>query len=404
MIHKAYKFRMYPNKEQKTSLEKHFGCVRFIYNYGLNYSNEQYKLNKKSFSWLEIANNIPKLKSNEKTKWLKEVNSQSLQSSLRNLDSAYTRFFKRQGKFPQFKKKRNQQSFQVPQNFKINKHNSTLSIPKTKGEIKVVFHREIIGKINFCTISRNSANQYFVSFTVEIDKKIVKKEIKKETAIGIDLGIKDFAVLSNKTKIPNPNISKNKEIRLGVLQSRVSRKVKGSKNRIKAILKLNKLHQKIKNKKNDFLHKLSSKIISENQTICLEDLNVSGMMKNRKLSKAIHYCSWNEFIRQLEYKGEWNGNNILKINRFSPSSKMCCNCGCINEELKLSDRTWKCKKCGIIHDRDFNASINIVDFAFHPKAFLLGAERSEEPTEKLASVNSFRKKRVSKLVHGSRKP
>lgn len=360
---KAFKYRIYPTKEQQSSLNKHFGCCRYIYNWGLDLSNKLYKEKKKSFFWTEIANEIPKLKKQEDTKWLKEVNSQSLQSAIKNLDKAFSRFFKKQGKFPQFKSKRDKQSFQIPQNLYINKEKSIISIPKVDGEIKTVFHRDFKGEIGTTTISKNKANQYFVSIQVEIKETPKNKEKPcREKSIGIDLGIKDFAVLSNGERIANPNITKKYEDRLSKLQKDISRKQKDSNNRKKSIVKFAKLWQHITDKKNDFLHKLSHKIVSENKTICLEDLNVAEMLKNHNLAKSISRVSWGEFIRQLKYKSEWNGVNVIEINMFSPSSKMCNNCGDIKKNLTLKDRVWACKNCGFIIDRDLNASKNILDF------------------------------------------
>jgi putative transposase len=385
---KSYKFRIYPNKQQTEMLNKHFGCTRFIYNWALDYSKNQYKLNKKSFSRFNIQSQLPTLKQQAETQWLKEVNSQSLQCAIKNLDSSFKRFFKKQSKFPTFHKKRNKQSFQIPQNVIIDLEKSTVSIPKVDGEIDVVFHRKIDGTIRSATISKTPSDKYFISLCVENDSTIPNKySLNKDKAVGIDLGIKDFAMLSNGIKIPNPNINKNYEDRKAVLQNRAANKELGSRNRYKANLKVNKIYEKINNKKSDFLHQLSSKLIRENQTICLEDLNVSGMMKNHKLAKAIQSCSWSEFVRQLTYKAEWYGNNIIRINRFSPSSKMCSNCGCIKDDLRLVDRNWKCSHCECEHDRDVNAAKNILDFAFDNT----GREPPVELTEKLTAV-VFRKK------------
>jgi len=394
-MNKSYQYRIYPTKEQKVALAKHFGCKRWIYNYGLELTNKHYKETGKHLSWVEVANTIPKLKKNQETSWLSEVNSQSLQSAIKNLDSAFTRFFKKQGKFPKFKSKRNKQSFQVPQFYKIDKENSCIFLPKIKGKIKVVFHREIKGEPGTLSISKNSANNYFVSIQVDDGKEFSKKpKPNKHKAVGIDLGIKDFAILSNGEKIPNPNITKDKEKRLAKLQRDASRKVLGSNNRKKANLRVAKLYQYINNKKQDFLHKLSTRLIRENQTVCLEDLNVDGMLQNRCLSKAIQRCSWSEFVRQIMYKADWYGINVLQINRFAPSSKMCSKCGWIKEDLKLEDREWVCK-CGVKHDRDVNAAKNILAFAFHPKN-KSGQELPVEPTEKLISTTKreFRSKSV----------
>lgn len=399
-MNKAFKFRIYPNQQQKVAFAKHFGCVRFIYNYGLNLTNTNYKSTNKHLSWVEVANKIPELKKDINTNWLKEVNSQSLQSAIKNLDSSFTRFFKKTSKFPNFKSKHNKQSFQVPQNLKIDYHNSTISLPKIKGQIKIIFSRRIPqnSKIGCSTISINKAGQYYISIQFDDGIKTPQKhKINKEKAIAIDLGIKDFAILSDGNKIKNPKFKQKVQKKIKKLQKKASRKIKGSKNRQKANVKVAKVFQKITNKKQDFLHKLSSKIVSENQTICLEDLNISGMLKNHKLAKSIQYCSWYEFTRQLEYKSEWNGVNIIYINRFSPSSKMCSECGSINNNLTLKDRNWCCESCGAQHDRDINAAKNILDFAFNERGIKIRQELPKlTPMENHTSINFV--KRISKQI------
>ena len=371
MIRKAYKFRIYPNSKQKVELSKHFGCNRYIYNWALNLSNERYQKDKTTFKKYDLIKEITNLKKQEETEWLKEVNSQTLQQSIINLDKAFTSFFKHKAKFPKFKKKSNTQSFQLPQNMKVNKGNSTIILPKVSGEIKTVFHRDFDGSIKTCTISKNPSDQYFISILVETkDKPKKKKKHNKKKAIGIDLGIKEFLIDSEGNKVANPKYLEKQEKRLAKLQRDLSKKQKGSNNRYKARKKVAKQHQKIKNKRTDFLHKTSTKLIRENQTIVLEDLNVSGMMKNHKLARSIASASWSEFNRMLEYKAEWYGVNIIRINRFAPSSKMCNSCGTIHDDLKLSDRVFKCKNCGHEEDRDINAAKNILDFGFHPQSLV----------------------------------
>jgi putative transposase len=228
--------------------------------------------------------------------------------------------------------------------------------------IEIRLHRKFDGKIKTVTIKKTPTNKYFASILVET-KDIEKKPeaIKPNTTIGIDLGIKDFITLSTGEKIANPKILKQYERKLIKAQRKASRKVKGSNNRKKANFRVAKIHEKIKNIRKDFLHKLSYRLSHENQvdSLVIEDLNVSGMVKNHKLAKSIGACSWYEFVRQLEYKSLWYGKNLIKIGRFEPSSKLCSNCGTINQELKLEDREWICKNCGSVHDRDINAAINI---------------------------------------------
>ena len=296
MYHKAYKFRVYPTQEQKVLLNKHFGCSRFIYNHFLNLQKEHYLSNKDNEeservalykSYYDNAKELTQLK--KELLWLKETNSQSLQASLKNLEIAYKRFFKKTSAFPKFKSKYSKQSFKVPQHIAIK--SKRLFIPKFKHGIKLRQHKELDGRIINATISKNSANQYFASFLCEAPKVTLPK---RSNAIGIDLGIKDFAVTSNKEVYSNPKILYQYENKLKHLQRQLSNKKLTSKNRSKARVKLAKLHNKIVNIRQDFLHKLSTKIVNENQVIVLEDLNVKGMLRNHHLAKAISNCSWME--------------------------------------------------------------------------------------------------------------
>jgi putative transposase len=364
-MEKAYKYRLYPNKAQQESLEKHFGATRWVFNYGLQRKIEEYQKNKKNLSCFQIANELPKLKEKEETKWLKEINAQSLQMALRQLDNAYTAFFKKQSSFPKFKSKKNKKSFSLPQYNKIDFENEESVLSKI-GKIKIAVDRRFEGRIIRATISKNSINQYFVSYIVDSkEEKIKPKKIMEKTTIGIDLGIKDFAVLSDGQRIENPRILKKSEQRLKILQRRLSRKEKGSQNRIKTRCKVAKLYNKISNQRSDFLHKLTHKLTHENQvdTYVLETLKVKNMIKNHCLARSILDAGWSEFIRQMKYKCDWYGKNLLFVGQFEPSSKMC-GCGHIKNDLTLADREWKCEKCGIINDRDLLASQNIKRFAF----------------------------------------
>ena len=288
---------------------------------------------------------------------------QSLQVALKNLDSGFTKFFREKKGFPKFKSRNHEQSFACPQNVKIDFHNSTVTLPKI-GTIKTVFSREFKGKVKTCTVSKTRTGKYFISILVEIPENPKRKtKIKESNSVGVDLGIKEFAILSNGEKIDNPKFLRKSEKRLKTLQQRASKKKKGSNNRKKANLHVARKHEKITNQRNDFLHKVSTKLIRENQTICLETLNVSGMMKNHKLAKSIAEVSWNKFVQFLKYKADWYGVNIVQIGRFDPSSKMCSACGAINKALQLKHRKWKCLNCDTVHDRDVNAAINIRNFA-----------------------------------------
>lgn len=365
MILKAYKYRILPTEEQKVLLAKHFGCSRFIYNYALDKKVKAYQTTKESISRFTIQKDLPALKKSEETSWLKEVNSQSLQASLENLDKAFTKFFRDKKGFPKFKSKHdNRQSFSVPQNGIVDFETSTISLPKFKKPIKCKLHRKFEGNSKTVTVSKTPTGKYFVSVLVEVNKELPKlKPIDENKAIGIDLGIKTFAVLSDGEEIQNPKHLKVALKRLKKQQRRVSKKVKGSNNRKKAVKKLAILHEKVSNKRNDFLHKITTKLVSEHDTLCLEALKACNMIKNHKLAQALSDISIGRFNEILEYKAKWNGVNILRIGQFEPSSKMCT-CGVINKELKLSDRVWRCKSCGETHNRDLLAANNIKRFAF----------------------------------------
>jgi putative transposase len=365
VILRAYKYRIYPTKEQEVFLVKHFGCSRWVYNYALDKKIKTYQTTKKSLSRFTIQKDLPELKKAEETKWLKEVNSQSLQASLENLDKAFTKFFRDKKGFPKFKSKHNnRQSFSVPQNGIVDFETNTISLPKFTKPIKCKLHRRFEGKSKTVTISKTPTGKYFVSVLVEVNEEIPElKPIDENKAIGIDLGIKTFAVLSNGEEIQNPKHLRSALKRLKRQQRRVSKKVKGSNNRIKAVKRLAELHEKVSNKRNDFLHKTTSKLVSDHDTICLETLKASNMVKNHRLAQALSDISIGRFNEILEYKARWNGVNILRIGQFEPSSRMCT-CGVVNKELKLSDREWVCQSCGEMHDRDQLAANNVKRFAF----------------------------------------
>ena len=380
-ILKAYKYRLYPNKQQQELLSKHFGCCRYIYNYALAKKIEHYTKEKKTLSRFEIQKDLVSLKNEKETKWLKEVNSQSLQASLVNLDQAYTRFFREKNGFPKFKSKHNKQSCQFPQKNKVDFENNKLHVMKFREGIKCRFHRQFEGIIKTVTVNKTKTDKYFASILVEENIPEPKKEkpdINK--AIGIDLGIKDFAVCSNGKSFENPKHLKKSICKLKKEQKKLSMKKKGSNRRNKQRKRVAKIHEKITNQRNDFLHKVSRELIDENQinTYCLETLNVKGMMKNHCLAQSIGDVGWSTFISFLMYKAEWEGKNILRIDRFEPSSKTCNVCRKVNQELKLSDRKWVCE-CGAKHDRDFLAACNIRDFAFD-KQNLIGLDKSKSNT------------------------
>lgn len=365
MIHKAFKYRIYPNKEQEELILKHMGSSRWIYNYALNKKISSYQQTGKGLSRFDIQKDLPELKKQDETSWLKEINSQTLQASLENMDKAFTKFFKDKKGFPKFKsKKNNRQSFNIPQNTTIDFYNKKVKLPKFKTEIKVKIDRVFDGKIKTSTISKTPTNKYFISILVELENELPKKRpIDEKQAIGVDLGIKTFATLSNGMGIDNPKHLKKSLKKLKKQQKKVSKKVKGSNNRKKDVKKLAIIYEKITNKRLDFLHKVSHYLVTNFDTLCMETLKSSNMMKNHKLAQSLSDVSISKFNEMINYKSEWYGCNILRIGQFEPSSKMC-SCGVINKELKLSQRVWTCNSCNTTHDRDVLAANNIKRFAF----------------------------------------
>ena len=358
----AYKSRMYPDDAQREMFLQHFGACRFVYNWSLEQKIKAYGTDKTTISCFDLNAMLPDLK--KEFEWLKDVNSQSLQQAQKRLDSAFKRFFREKHGFPKFKSKKNPiQSFQVPQNYKVDFDNNQVKLPKI-GLVKTTLHRRFAGILKIATVSMTTTGKFFISILVEDGKEIPKKEpFGYDSTIGLDVGIKDFVTMSDGIKIDNPKFLRDSIKRLEALQRRLSKTKKGSKNRDKARQKVALQHEKVANQRKDFLHKTSSKIVSDNQAIAIETLNVAGMMKNHCLAQAISDVSWSEFFRQLEYKCEWYGKTLLRIGQFEPSSKICNVCGSINHDLKLSDREWTCAGCGTLHDRDVNASINIKKFA-----------------------------------------
>lgn len=363
---KAFKYQLNPNDEQQTMLNKALGCARFVYNWGLSEKSKAYAKDQTNISCFDLTKQITELKKQEKYIWLSEVHSQPLQMALRNLDGAFTNFFKKKSKFPNFKKKSRNQSFQYPQGVKVK--DNLVFLPKI-GWCYFYKHRDILGEIKTVTVSKTPTGKYFVSILCDTKLELPKKQpIKKETAVGVDLGIKTFAVLSNGKVFENQKHLTNKLRVLKVEQRKLQRCVKGSKNREKQRLVVAKLHEKITNQRKDFTHKISYYLTENFDTICMEDLNVSGMMKNGKLSRSIGEQGWSMLNTQISYKSEWKGKNYIQIGRFDPSSKRCNCCGHINKELKLSHREWTCENCMSKNDRDKNASLNIRDYGvgFNP--------------------------------------
>ena len=367
---KAFKYRIYPTEPQKELIAKHIGSSRFVFNLALETKNAAYISNKHNYSPFDLIKQLPELK--KECPWLKEVNSQSLQQSIQNMDIAFKKFFKGAG-FPKFKSKRDRQSFSIPQNVIVK--NNLLVIPKFKEGIKISLHRPTQGIVKSATISITPTGKYFVSILCDTKEEIPTKAlITESTTIGIDLGIKDFAITSDGEVFDNPKFLRKAQNKLKYVQRKYS-KHKGKRTK----KKLAKLHEDVVNKRKDFLHKVSTKLIRENQTIALETLAVKNMVKNHNLAQAINDVSWSTFVSMLEYKADWYGKNIIRIGQFSPSSKTCSNCGAINKELQLKDREWTCSSCNTLLDRDVNAACNIKSFAL--KNILSGEHRLKNQDE-----------------------
>lgn len=383
-MERGYRYRIYPTPEQEVLILKTFGCVRFVYNWGLELKSRLWKEEQKGISRFELQDLMQKeLKS--KHEWLKEVNSQSLQFAVKQLTDAYNLFFKGTRRYPVFKSKYGRQKFNCPQHCRVDFKHGRLEIPKFLGNnsIKCVFHRRFTGKIGRVTITRECDGRYYATILVNDNcNALPKKPVLEETTIGIDTGLKSFAVLSTGETIDSPSFSKNEKKHLAALQHSLSRKVKGSSNYRKAKLRVARLHSKVSNRRSDFLHKLTHRLTRESQagTICVEDLNIKGMTKNHHIAYSIVDAGLGEFYRQLSYKCDWYGVNYRVIGRFEPSSKQCHVCGYRRPKLSLSTRQWTCPSCGTRLDRDLNAAINIKNFGLRKT---LPTERGEvKPVEK----------------------
>ena len=365
---KAYKYKIKPNKQQEELLSKFFGCTRFIYNWGLDKKTSAYKENGKSINYLQLAKELTNLKKTDECSWLNECTAEALQQSLRSLDNAFTAFFRKKAKYPRFKsKKHTRESAKFISSVHFDFINWTVKLPKL-GKVALCKNKTFdqnTCKQGTCTVSRDHCGTYWCVITVDdLQPKPTKAKLTKDNAVGIDLGIKDYAILSDGTKFSNPKHLEKAQNRLAHLQRVFARTKKDSKNHEKMRIKVAKCHRAITNQRSDFLHKLSSHLVNSYDVICLEDLNVKGMEQNHHLARAIQGAAWSEFVRQLEYKSEWYGKNVLFIGRFEPSSKLCHKCGHINKDLTLSVREWTCPVCGEHLDRDVNAAINIREIAF----------------------------------------
>lgn len=362
---RAYRYRIYPTDEQKVLFAKTFGCCRFVYNWALNLKITAYQERKETLGNVYLTN-LMKSELKAEYEWLSDVNSQSLQSALRNLDTAYTNFFRNTKAvgFPKFKSRKDRQSFLCPQHCRVDFEKGTITIPKAK-DIPAVLPRKFKGTVKTVTVSMAPSGKYFASVLVDTAiQELPVTLIQDDTTLGIDLGLKSLAVCSDGRTFDNPKNLQRSLDRLKLLQKRLSCKQKGSSNRNKARIRVARLQEHIANSRKDNLHKITYALTHDSQvrTICMEDLNVKGMQRNHHLAQAVSDVSFGMFLTLLEYKCKWYGVNLVKIDRFAPSSKTCGKCGYIYKGLKLSERSWICPECGTHHDRDFNAACNIKEF------------------------------------------
>lgn len=359
---KAYKFRLYPTEEQKQFFNQCIGNARFVYNHCLSLRKDRWKNEQKTISMKELSKHITDLKKYQEYEWLKKSDSIALQQSLRDLDSAFQRFFNKKAKYPRFHNKHEKNSYRtINQNGTVAIENGKLCLPKLKTLVEVKQSRFFNGIIKNATVSKTPSNKYFVSLLVE-EQDVFGTSQSNE--VGIDLGIKDFAITSNGIKYHlNTQHIKKLEKKLKRLQKQFSKTMPKSQNHEKRRIKLAIQYDKITNFKNDFFHKLSRKLVDENQVIAVESLKIKNMVKNHRLAKSIQDSSWNKFITMLEYKAKWQYNcRVVKVDTFFASSQTCSSCGYKNPLIKdLSIRKWECPKCHATHDRDTNASINILN-------------------------------------------
>ena len=352
-----YKFKLKPTEEQREVFRQYAGTRRYLWNNMLDERNKTYEYTGSSPSMYKQKKRLTKLKNNsEEHEWMKDIHSQVLQETVRDLDSAFEDFFNKSHGYPNFKSKKEiKQTFRFPQGVKVD--GRKVYLPKI-GWIRFYKSQNIEGEIKSATVKRQ-ANGWFISINTEQEIEVEwKTKVEKNNIVGIDLGLKDFAVMSDGTKVNPPKYLREMEDKLIREQRKLSRKEYGSENWKKQKRIVAKIHADIRSKRQDFLHKLSSTIVAENQCVVVEDLNVKGMTQNHNLAKSIHDASWSEFVRMLEYKCQWSGTYFVKIDRFEPSSKTCRHCGVIND-IELSDRTFECSGCGAELMRDYNASLNI---------------------------------------------
>lgn len=356
MTQRAYKFRFYPTQEQRQILAKTFGCVRYVYNWGLRLKTDAYYQTGKRLYYKDLSAQLTEWKRNPETVWLNEVSSVALQQSLRHLDRAFISFFEGRGSYPQFHTKHGKQSASFMSSaFKWDGQNITLA--KMSEPLNIRWSRRFTGIPSSVTVSKDTADRYHMAILVDEE---IPQAPECNQQVGIDLGLADAVILSTGQKFGNPRFFRKDENRLAKAQRQLAKKQKGSHNRVKARLKVARIHAKIADRRLDFLHKLSTRLIHENQVIAVESLQVKNMIRNHHLAKSIADVGWGEFVRQVEYKAEWYGRTVVKIDKFYLSSKRCIDCGHIMPKMPLHIRNWTCPECGEHHDRDVNAAQNIL--------------------------------------------
>ncbi|MGL5870944.1 MAG: RNA-guided endonuclease InsQ/TnpB family protein [Xenococcaceae cyanobacterium] len=405
---KVVKVRLYPNSQQQEALSQSFGNCRWLWNYCLNLMNETYKETGKGLSGYAVKKQIPSLK--KEHEWLKSTYSQCLQQVCLNLGVAFNNFFERRAGYPSFKSKHGKQSIQYPQN--VHRIEDCLRLPMI-GEVKAIFHREIDGKIKTVTVSKNNSNQYYAAILFDDGSEKLTTN-NQGNAVGLDLGLTHFCITSDGSKFDNPRWLNKHSGNLKIKQQQLSRKQKGSNNKNKSRLKVAKVHNKIANCRSDFQHKLSRRIVNENQVIVVENLAVKNMVRNHKLALAISQVGWGQFCTMLKYKTEMDGKVYQEVDRFFASSKTCHVCLNRVDSLSLEIRFWDCKSCKTHHDRDINAAINIRDEGLRilnltgriiPGGFLQGQPLTSGTGDKayrqtVRRSSRGRKKSTTMLVNG----
>ncbi|HEX8731151.1 MAG TPA: RNA-guided endonuclease TnpB family protein [Ktedonobacterales bacterium] len=355
---RAYKFRCYPTGAQAVVLARTFGCARFVYNWGLKLRTDAYYDRHEKIGYHEASAALTELKRQPDTTWLNEVSSVPIQQALRHLEQAFRNFFDGRAKYPTFHKKHGKQAATYASSaFRWDAEARTLTLAKMEAPLTIRWSRAFTGSPTTITITRDRAGRYFVSFLVEEEMEPLPV---RDTAIGIDAGLIDLVTLSTGEKVKHPKHLTRSQKRLKRAQQALSRKEQGSKNREKARHKVARIHAQIADQRNDGLHQLTTRLIRENQTICVESLAVKNMVRNHHLARGISDAAWGEFIRQLDYKAQWYGRTLVKIDRWYPSSKRCHDCGQVVNALPLEVRIWTCPHCGMVHDRDVNAAQNIL--------------------------------------------